>query len=279
MDTFMKNNGSNKTSHGILCPSDNVENYNDSNILSKKGSDILNVRIGSCTEETDDKPELDIIIRNVVCNFSLRCHLNLREIALNGSNVEYIRENGSVRMQLRKPRATAFIYSSGKVTCFRATSEDEAKKAARRCARSLQKLGFNVRFNNYKITNVLGTCTMPWAVKIIPFSVHHKDFVEYEPERHPGVMYKLKDPKASLTIFSTGSINVLADSVNSVQAAVEHIYPLVYEFRKERSVDEQLALEKRKKLVPRIKETAIDENADDENFLVEYDDEYDNSDP
>jgi len=39
-------------------------------------------------------PELDIIINNVVCSFNVRCHLNLREIAFRGLNVEYRRENG-----------------------------------------------------------------------------------------------------------------------------------------------------------------------------------------
>ena len=33
--------------------------------------------------------QVDIVINNVVCSFSVRCHLNLKEIAMNGSNVEY----------------------------------------------------------------------------------------------------------------------------------------------------------------------------------------------
>ena len=54
-------------------------------------------------EETSEEtsPEVDIVINNVVCSFSVRCHLNLKEIALNGSNVEYRRENGMVTMKLR----------------------------------------------------------------------------------------------------------------------------------------------------------------------------------
>lgn len=33
-------------------------------------------------------------------------------------------------------------------------------------------------------------------------------YFSYEPELHPGVTYKLKIPKATLKIFSTGSITV-----------------------------------------------------------------------
>lgn len=42
----------------------------------------------------EETPEVDINISNVVCNFSTRCHLNLRHIATNGANVEYRREQG-----------------------------------------------------------------------------------------------------------------------------------------------------------------------------------------
>lgn len=76
------------------------------------------------SEPVEEDPEIDIVINNVVCSFSVRCHLNLRTIALNGYNVEFRRENGMVTMKLRKPYTTASIWSSGKITCTGATSED-----------------------------------------------------------------------------------------------------------------------------------------------------------
>lgn len=42
--------------------------------------------------ESEDQTEVDIHINNVVCNFTLRCHLNLRQIATHGANVVYNRE-------------------------------------------------------------------------------------------------------------------------------------------------------------------------------------------
>lgn len=186
----------------------------------------------------DSAPVIDIVINNVVCSFSVRCHLNLRQIALTATNVEYRRENGMLTMKIRAPYTTASMWSSGKVTCTGATSEETAKMAARRYARILQKLGFRVKFMNYRVVNVLGTCTMPFAIKLIPFSQHNRGLASYEPELHPGVTYKIKDLKATLKIFSTGSITVTAPSVGNVQQAIEHIFPLVYEFRKERGPEE-----------------------------------------
>ncbi|CAH0602918.1 unnamed protein product [Chrysodeixis includens] len=196
-------------------------------------------------EEEEDTPEIDIMINNVVCSFSVKCHLNLRQIALNGVNVEFRRENGMVTMKLRRPYTTASIWSSGRVTCTGATSEDQAKIAARRYARALQKLGFQVRFRNFRVVNVLGTCRMPFGIRIISFSKRYKE-ADYEPELHPGVTYKLFNPKATLKIFSTGGVTITARSVSDVQSAVERIFPLVYEYRKPlTAADEELLRQKR----------------------------------
>ncbi len=154
-------------------------------------------------ETPSEEPVIDITINNVVCSFSVKSHLNLKQIAQNGYNVEYRRENGvsfthslksfhsfldfqfilllqMVTMRLRKPYTTASIWSSGKVTCTGATSEDEAKQAARRITRSVSKLGYpKLRLVNYRVVNVLGTCTMPFAIKITPFSAKHRDIARF----------------------------------------------------------------------------------------------------
>lgn len=197
-----------------------------------------NLDVKEETREADDQPEVDIVINNVVCSFSVRCHLNLKEIAMNGSNVEYRRENGMVTMKLRQPYTTASIWSSGKITCTGANSEDQARIAARKFSRILQRMDEkykNIRIKNWRVVNVLGTCTMPFAIKITPFSQAFKE-ASYEPELHPGVTYKIKYPKATLKIFSTGSVTVTAPSVANVQAAIEHIYPLVNEYKKPKTV-------------------------------------------
>ncbi|XP_053666537.1 TATA-box-binding protein-like [Anopheles marshallii] len=213
-------------------------------------------------EPQEEQPEIDILINNVVCSFSVRCHLNLHDIARQGNNVEFRRENGMVTMKLRRPCTTASIWSSGKITCTGATSEPQAKIAARRYSRCLQKLGFNVRFRNFRIVNVLGTCRMPFGIMIVNFSEKYKKDASYEPELHPGVTYKLQTPKATLKIFSTGSITVTAASVAFVQAAIEQIFPLVYEFRKKRTPAEKLAM---------VKQAPPDFDPHDVDHLIEED--------
>ena len=104
-------------------------------------------------------------------------------------------------MKLRKPNSTANIWSSGKISCVGAKSEEEAKISARRFGRILQKLGYeNVKFCNYKVVNVLGVVKLPFAIKLETFSQAYRE-ASYEPELHPDVTYKCKNPKATLKIF------------------------------------------------------------------------------
>ncbi|KAM9551044.1 TATA box-binding protein-like 1 isoform 1-T7 [Salvelinus alpinus] len=182
--------------------------------------------------EPSNDVALDIIITNVVAVFRTRCHLNLRTIALEGVNVIFKPEYGKVLMKLRKPRVTASIWSSGKIICTGATSEDEAKQGARRLARTLQKLGFKVRFSEFKVVNVLAVCSMPFAIRLIDFTKNNRPIASYEPELHPAATYRIKTLKATVQVFSTGSLTITGPNVQAVATAVEHIYPMLLECQK-----------------------------------------------
>ncbi|XP_076874753.1 TATA box-binding protein-like 1 isoform X1 [Brachyhypopomus gauderio] len=216
--------------------------------------------------EPSNDVALDIIVTNVVSVFRTRCHLNLRTIGLEGNNVIYKPEVGKVLMKLRKPRITASIWSSGKIICTGATrslkytggsvcptaleaeqaahqdmlrvmlffscSEDEAKIGARRLARCLQKIGFKVRFSDFKVVNVLAVCSMPFQIRLIEFTKNNRPIASYEPEIHPAATYRIKTLRTTVQVFSTGSITVTGPNVQSVASAVEYIYPLLFECRK-----------------------------------------------
>lgn len=174
MATALQKNDIKSLSNGNGLVHNPMNGYTEEEVVTPLTQSIVNPTSELETAVVEE-PEIDIMINNVVCSFSVRCHLNLRAIALNGINVEYRKENGKITMKLRRPYTTASIWSSGKVTCTGATSELQAKVAARRFARCLQKLGFKVRFNNYRVVNVLGTCSMPFAIKINSFSERHKE--------------------------------------------------------------------------------------------------------
>ena len=85
--------------------------------------------------------------RNIVSTISVGCKLDLKKIALQARNAEYNPKRlAALIMRIRTPRTTALIFSSGKMVCTGAKSEDESKLAARKYARIIQKLGFPVNY-------------------------------------------------------------------------------------------------------------------------------------
>lgn len=87
-------------------------------------------------------------LRNIVSTVTLGCPLILKDIALQARNAEYNPKRfAAVIMRIREPRTTALIFSSGKMVCTGAKSEDDSRLAARKYARIVQKLGFTVRQN------------------------------------------------------------------------------------------------------------------------------------
>ncbi len=99
-------------------------------------------------------------IQNVVSTVNLECNLELKQIALKCRNAEYNPKRfAAVIMRIRQPKTTALIFASGKclsknlgkIVCTGAKSEDDSFVAAKRYARVIQKVGFNVKFKNFKI--------------------------------------------------------------------------------------------------------------------------------
>lgn len=64
---------------------------------------------------------------------------------MHARNAEYNPKRfAAVIMRIREPRTTALIFSSGKMVCTGAKSEEDSRLAARKYARIIQKLAFPV---------------------------------------------------------------------------------------------------------------------------------------
>jgi len=82
-----------------------------------------------------------------VSTVNLGCRLDLKTIALHARNAEFNPKRfAAVIMRIREPRTTALIFSSGKMVCTGAKSEEDSRLAARKYARIIQKLSFPVSF-------------------------------------------------------------------------------------------------------------------------------------
>jgi transcription initiation factor TFIID TATA-box-binding protein len=131
-------------------------------------------------------------------------------------------------MRIRDPKTTALIFASGKMVVTGAKSEDESKLASRKYARIIQKLGFNAKFTDFKIQNIVGSCDVKFPIRLEGLASKHHNFSSYEPELFPGLIYRMMKPKIVLLIFVSGKIVLTGAKVREeIYQAFELIYPVL----------------------------------------------------
>lgn len=173
-------------------------------------------------------------LQNIVATVNLDCRLDLKTIALHARNAEYNPKRfAAVIMRIRDPKTTALIFASGKMVVTGAKSEDDSKLASRKYARIIQKLGFNAKFTDFKIQNIVGSCDIKFPIRLEGLASKHHPFSSYEPELFPGLIYRMIKPKIVLLIFVSGKIVLTGAKVREeIYQAFEQIYPTLSDFRK-----------------------------------------------
>ncbi|KFR05805.1 TATA-box-binding protein, partial [Nipponia nippon] len=182
-------------------------------------------------------------LQNIVSTVNLACKLDLKNIALHARNAEYNPKRfAAVIMRIREPRTTALIFSSGKMVCTGAKSEEQSRLAARKYARVVQKLGFPAKFLDFKIQNMVGSCDVRFPIRLEGLVLTHQQFsrdvevrvtTAYEPELFPGLIYRMVKPRIVLLIFVSGKVVLTgAKERSEIYEAFENIYPILKGFKK-----------------------------------------------
>ncbi|XP_054154033.1 TATA-box-binding protein-like [Oppia nitens] len=174
-------------------------------------------------------------LQNIVSTVNLGCRLDLKKIALHARNAEYNPKRfAAVIMRIREPRTTALIFSSGKMVCTGAKSEEQSRLAARKYARIVQKLGFDAKFSDFKIQNMVGSCDVKFPIRLEGLVLTHSQFSSYEPELFPGLIYRMVKPRIVLLIFVSGKVVLTGAKVRTeIYEAFDNIYPILKGFRKQ----------------------------------------------
>merc|ERR1712137_566035 len=175
-------------------------------------------------------------LQNIVSTVSLGCKLDLKKIALHARNAEFNPKRfAAVIMRIREPRTTALIFSSGKMVCTGAKSEEDSRLAARKYARIVQKLGFHsAKFLDFKIQNMVGSRDVKFPIRLEGLVLTHSQFSSYEPELFPGLIYRMVKPRIVLLIFVSGKVVLTgAKHRKEIDDAFQQIFPILKSFKKQ----------------------------------------------
>ena len=104
--------------------------------------------------------------------------------------------------------------------------------AAQKYTKIVQKLGFDVKFKDFKIQNMGASCNVTVPISLVRLGHFHYEFSTYEPELFPGLIYRMKNPKVTILVFPSGKM-VLAGARKTVEIfeAFKNIYPVLMSYR------------------------------------------------
>ncbi|MCK5030485.1 MAG: TATA-box-binding protein, partial [Thermoplasmatales archaeon] len=128
--------------------------------------------------------------------------------------------------KLNNPKTATLLFKSGKANCTGAKNIEDVRKSIGIIAKTLRKLGVKV-YKNPEITiqNIVATADLGGELNLTETAMAlGLENIEYEPEQFPGMVYRIREPKVVMLLFSSGNIVCTgAKSVEDVSKAAEKL--------------------------------------------------------
>src|SRR5580765_6188393 len=154
-----------------------------------------------------------VSIENVVASATVNQTVNLNLITQIFPDVEYHPDQfPGLVFRLKSPKTATLIFSSGKMVCTGAKSEEQAIKAVK-----------NEIQNIVASASLGGKIHLELAARVLPRSM-------YEPEQFPGLIHRMLDPKTVILLFASGKLVCTgAKKESEVYRAVHNLHTLLEE--------------------------------------------------
>ena len=170
---------------------------------------------------------IEIKVQNIVASATFAEKLDLDVIAQSLEDAEYEPEQfPGLVFRLKNPKTATLLFRSGAANCTGAKNVEDVRKTVDIISDKLKKLGVDV-YKNPKIIvqNIVATADLGGELNLNEVAQGlGLDNVEYEPEQFPGLVYRVKEPKAAMLLFSSGKIVCAgARTTEDVSKAVEKL--------------------------------------------------------
>jgi len=151
----------------------------------------------------------EIKVQNIVASTTFAEKLDLDVIAQSLEEAEYEPEQfPGLVYRLNEPKTATLLFGSGKANCTGAKNVEDIRKTVSIITEKLERIGVKVYKNpEIVIQNIVATSDLEGELNLSEVAVAlGLENVEYEPEQFPGLVYKIKEPKVAMLLFSSGKI-------------------------------------------------------------------------
>uniref|UniRef100_A0A7S1AJV1 TATA box-binding protein-like 1 n=1 Tax=Noctiluca scintillans TaxID=2966 RepID=A0A7S1AJV1_NOCSC len=178
-------------------------------------------------------PQRDVFCTGVMACFKLGVQINLAALKDELTNTTYVQ--GAMRQyltikSLREPQYSACVSSGGYVNIITTCSGDDARLAAKRCARLIQKHhNPKVTFKGHRVLNVQAMTQFPFKVNLpslVEDGVPGFDVVATSPTH---VSLKAQQESCTLRVGRSGTVKACqANSMKVATVTLEAVAPYLY---------------------------------------------------
>ena len=153
-----------------------------------------------------------INIENVVASTKLADEFDLNKIEAELEGSEYNKEKfPGLIYRIKVPKAAFLIFSSGKLVCTGSKNVEDVHPAIANMAKTLKSIGIENIYPEPEIIvqNIVASADLKTDLNLNAIALGlGLENIEYEPEQFPGLVYRIKQPKVVVLIFSSGKLVV-----------------------------------------------------------------------
>jgi transcription initiation factor TFIID TATA-box-binding protein len=156
-----------------------------------------------------DKKYESLKVENIVASGVVAESVDLVKFSENAGNCELNKKRfpGAV-YRIADPKIACLIFSSGKIVLTGIRDHKALADGLAIVIKSLKKAGIEpLKEPKVAITNMVCSYDLGKFININKLTVTlNLENIEYEPEQFPGLVYRIKDPRIVVLIFSSGKI-------------------------------------------------------------------------
>ncbi len=183
------------------------------------------------SSDSDEKYTYTIqnVVATVIAEIKEKIDLNI--IAGKYPDVEYNPERfPGLVMRVIKPKATGLIFSTGKMVITGMKRHTEAPSVVNQIIDRVNKCKIDIKNPVITIQNFVVSGDIKCGIDLNKATIV-MDNVMYEPEVFPGLIYRMKEPKSVLLLFSTGKIVCTGvKDEETVKLVFDKLYRVVREY-------------------------------------------------
>ena len=153
--------------------------------------------------------EVNIKIENVVANARITESLDLEYVESQLEAAMFTKKKfPGLVYRTKEPKSAFLIFRSGKVVCTGAKTKEGVRVVMDKLSTDLRGIGIEVEEHpEFKVQNIVASADLGKELNLGAIVMGLElEGMEYEPEVFPGLVYRIKDPKSAILIFSSGKL-------------------------------------------------------------------------